>query len=86
MSYNQEFEKADYCAMKEHLDINWSEVLKEGTFEELWTLLLDNITEAVDVYVPKSYTSSNSLCNTHGNFLINGKLKEKIKKGRKAVV
>ena len=41
-------EKADYCAMKEHLDINWSEVLKESTVEELWTLLLDNITEAVN--------------------------------------
>ena len=43
-------------------------------------LLLDNITEAVEVYVPKSSTSSNSSCNTHGNFSMNRKLKEKIKK------
>ena len=50
--------------MKEHLDINWSEVLKDSTVEEQWALLLDKITEDVEVYVPKRSTSSNLSCNT----------------------
>ena len=49
-------EKADYCAMKEHFDINWSEVLEESTIEqELWTLLLDTMTGCRGIGSSKVY-------------------------------
>ena len=64
--------------MKEQLDVNWLEVLKNNYAEEHWTLLLDKITKGVDKYVPKTTSSSKSSHNTHDEFPIIGKLKEKI--------
>ena len=69
------------CDESDHTSITFTFVgYIEKTTQEQCTLLLDKITEAVEVYVQKRSTSSNSSCNTHGHFPMNRKLKEKIKK------
>ena len=46
--------KADYSAMNDFLDINWSELLIDSSLDEQWNVFLSKINEAVDKYVPLS--------------------------------